>query len=176
MCTAVDSIHTFTHTQTQVHEHRHTHSHMHTYRQVNTSMHPPTHVPLITSELTISSSWSQPLQCCPSALARPPHCLTTYRYSNHIQQHFIHWCTQWDTNSPSYITLQCYTCTHSLKCTDSRGAIAATHCHGLYRQILNHTLHCPTPACSQHCTHFSLPLPPLLSSSGQVSPHDQHPI
>jgi len=58
-------------------------------------------VPLITSELTISSSWSQPLQCCPSALARPPHCLTTYRYSNHTQQHFIHWCTQWDANSPT---------------------------------------------------------------------------
>ena len=75
---------------TQVHEHRHTHSHMPTSRQVNTPMHPHTHVPLVTSELTISSSWSLPLQCCPSALARPPHCLTTYRYSNHTQQHFIH--------------------------------------------------------------------------------------
>ena len=89
-CVCVTFTHTHTHTQTQVHEHRHTHSHMHTCRQVNTSMHQDSHVPLITSELTISSSCSQPLQCCPSALARLPHCLTTYRYSNHTQQHFIH--------------------------------------------------------------------------------------
>ena len=37
-------------------------------------------------------------------------------------------------------------CTHSLKCTDLRGAVAATHCHGIYRQI-PHTLHSPSPAC-----------------------------
>ena len=59
-----------------------THTYIHTEAEaVKTSMNTPTHVLLITSELTISSSWSQPLQCCPSALARPPHYLTTYRYS-----------------------------------------------------------------------------------------------
>ena len=161
----MDSIHTLTHTQTQVHEHRHTHSHMHTCRQENTPMHPHTHVPLVTSELTISSSWSQPLQCCPSALAWPPHSsppidtATTYNSTSDTDVHngtqtvlaTLHYNVTHAVNkhllmishTRTYITC---TCTHSLKCTGSRGAIAATHCHGLYRQI-PHALHCPSPAC-----------------------------
>ena len=55
-----------------------------------------------------------------------------------------------------------------MSCTDSRGAVAVTHCHGLYRQIPR-TLHCPSPACSNTPLTFPfLPLPqdkcPLMIS------------
>ena len=50
-----------------------------------------------------------------------------------------------------------------LKCTDPRGAVAATHCHGLHRQI-PHTLHCPSPACFPTLHSLFPPSLCLLSS------------